>query len=138
MTNNNHISQRERLAGLVDQLRSQIEAAENAFDSEPLMKTVLEWLEELRTQLEECDEILDQEDDDNSDDSLDSDDRENLVFWAEQFSNVINDEEEIDVDLDSDDEQRAVSSLLTHLIENHLEPIRTACWILYNAAIGAA
>ena len=95
-------------------------------------------MEELRAQLEECDEILDQENEDCNDDSLDSDDQENLVFWAEQFSNVINDEEEVDVDLGSDDEQRAVVSLLTRLIENHLEPIRAACWILYHAAIGAA
>ena len=129
-------SERETLTSHLDQLQASVEAAESAFDSEEVLRPAMDWLEDLNGKLEECEELLRS---DEVDAPLDSEEIEHLNLWAIEFSDTINEGDEIEDECtDREEPPNAVASALHRLIANSLEPVRKESWLLHSAAIRAA
>lgn len=133
--NQPNFNERARLAALRDEVASTIETVQEVFDSQSILQPALDWLEELKNQLDEHENGLRSED---VDDPLAEDEVEELVIWAETFSDLLNEGNGIEDECISDDLPESFTSTLEHLIAHQLKPVLKASWALYYASIRAA
>ena len=135
MIDQQYDSERERLDSLREEVAAKIEAAEDVFGAQSLFQPALEWFEELTNQLDEHEDVLRSE---IGDESLEQEEVEELVLWAEGFSDCLNEGDSMEEECITDELPETVSAALQHLIAHQLEPVRKASWTLYHASIRAA
>ena len=135
MIDQQYNSERERLESLRGEVAENIEAAEKVFGAQSLLQPALEWFEELTNQIVEHEDLLRSE---IGDESLKEEEVEELVFWAEGFSDSVNEGDDMEDECIPEELPESVAAALQHLIAHHLEPVRKASWALYHASIRAA
>ena len=135
MTENAKLSERERLEELRGSVSNAVEAAEVALESQALLQRALDWLEEVKAQLEEHEDLLQN---DESDEPLSNEEVENILMWAEDFSTCVNEGDDVEDDCAPDGLTDEAISAHNHLLANSLDPVRKTGWELYHASIRAA
>jgi len=135
MTDEHKPSERERLDELRESVAVAVEAAEFALESQTLLEPALDWLEDLKAQLQEHEDLLLS---DEGDEPLETEETEELCIWAESFSDCLNDGDDIEDECIPDDLPAEVTSALSQLLAHFLNPVRQSGWKLYHVSIRAA
>lgn len=134
MHNINRINERGKLEALRGNIFSEIELIEKIFDSLPPLQPALDWLEDIKNQLQEHESILASEE---GDEPLDLEDVEELKIWSENFSDCLSEGEDIGFECvigeDSDQDSFTLNELINRLTKSIQETGRS----LYNASIRA-
>jgi len=134
MQENYELTERERLEDQIARLTEAVEAVSSADGDSP----IFDWLCEVESVVEECEEIL-RSDDEFDPKNLEEDDFESLGIEAEHLSEVLNESEGILEESLDDDEPTSPSvekSVNTLYLE--IEKVQKQGWLLYRLLIRAA
>lgn len=127
------LSERDQLENQIARLSEAIDAVSSAPDDSP----IFDWLEQMESIVEECEEIL-RSDDETESDIINNDAFDSLGIEAESLSDVLNEGEEIlEEAMDDDGVTEPIPAKSRKQFSSEVEAVKTQAWLLYHLLIRA-
>ena len=128
------LSERDRLEEQIASLIEAIDAVSSAVEGSP----ILDWLSEIGSVIEECEEIL-RIDDEIIPERLDKDDFDSLGIEAECLSDVLNEGRQILAEaMDDEEETDSIFAESRKMLSLQVKEVQKQAWLLYQLLIRAA
>ena len=126
--------ERDRLEEQIASLIEAIDAVSSAVEGSP----ILDWLSEIGSVIEECEEIL-RIDDEIIPERIDEDDFDSLSIEAECLSDVLNEGGQILAEaIDDEEEAEPISAESRKMLSLQVKEVQKQAWLLYHLLIRAA